>query len=64
MSIEPSPLRPQTTMAIEKVKTAAKAAHAKVKSIFLYIQYNYKALGVKIKNKYSNYIELIKIANN
>ncbi len=32
-SIEPSPLRPQTTMAIERVKTAAKAAQAKVKSI-------------------------------
>ena len=27
MSIEPSPFRPQTTIAIEKVKIAAKAAH-------------------------------------
>jgi hypothetical protein len=27
MSIEPSPFLPQTTIAIEKVKIAAKAAH-------------------------------------
>jgi len=27
MSIEPSPFRPQTTIAIEKVKIAANAAH-------------------------------------
>ena len=31
--IEPSPLRPQTTIAIERVKTAANAAHANVNNI-------------------------------
>ena len=32
-SIEPSPLRPQTTMAIENVKTAANAAQANVNNM-------------------------------
>ena len=36
-SIVPSPFLPQTTIAIEKVNTAAKAAHAKVQSI-IYMQ--------------------------
>ena len=34
-SIEPSPLRPQTTIAIEKVKTAANEAHARVKIMLI-----------------------------
>ncbi len=33
ISIDPSPLRPQTTIAIENVKIAANEAHAKVNSI-------------------------------
>ncbi len=33
MSIEPSPFLPQTTIAMESVKTAASAAQPKVKSI-------------------------------
>jgi len=33
MSIEPSPLRPHTTIAIEKVKIAAKEAHPAVNNI-------------------------------
>ncbi|QNI48353.1 hypothetical protein SynA1825c_01675 [Synechococcus sp. A18-25c] len=35
----PSPLRPQTTMAIEKLKHAAKAAHPRVKSIEVSLRY-------------------------
>ena len=35
MSIEPSPFLPQTTIAIEKVKIAAKAAHPSWKIIIL-----------------------------
>ena len=35
MSIEPSPFLPQTTIAIEKVKIAAKAAHPNWKIIIL-----------------------------
>ena len=31
--MEPSPFRPQTTMAIEKLKTAAREAQPRVKSI-------------------------------
>ncbi len=34
-SIDPSPLRPQTTMAIEMVNTAAKEAQAKVNNMNL-----------------------------
>ncbi len=36
-SIEPSPLRPHTTMAMEKVKTAARAAHAKVNNMLVLV---------------------------
>ncbi len=32
-SIEPSPLRPHTTIAMEKVKTAASEAHARANNI-------------------------------
>ncbi len=40
MSIEPSPFLPQTTIAIEKVKIAAKDAQPKVK-IMTMIIFNY-----------------------
>ena len=36
MSIEPSPFLPQTTIAMEKVKIAARAAQAISKSIFIF----------------------------
>ena len=37
-SIDPSPLRPHTTKAIERVNTAARAAHPKVKIIEISMQ--------------------------
>ena len=41
MSIEPSPFLPHTTIAIEKVKIAAKEAQPKVKIISHYNLINY-----------------------
>ncbi len=42
MSMEPSPFLPQTTIAIEKVKIAAKEAQPKVKIMtqFIFLNYN------------------------
>ncbi len=37
--IDPSPFRPQTTIDMERVKTAARAAHAKVNNIDLRLEY-------------------------
>ena len=44
MSTDPSPFLPQTTIAIEKVKIAAKEAQPKVKIITRIIFYNYNLL--------------------
>tara|TARA_Y100001968_G_scaffold328932_1_gene377118 strand:+ start:643 stop:837 length:195 start_codon:yes stop_codon:yes gene_type:complete len=44
MSIEPSPFRPQTTIAIEKVKIAANEAQPKVKIIIGIIFFDYNLL--------------------
>ena len=45
ISIEPSPFLPQTTIAIEKVKIAAKEAQPKVKIITLIIFLDYNLLN-------------------
>ena len=56
MSIEPSPFLPHTTIAIEKVKIAAKEAQPKVKIITKFIFPNYNLLK---RFDLSNFIETI-----
>ena len=56
MSIEPSPFLPHTTIAIEKVKIAAKEAQPKVKIITKFIFSNYNLLK---RFDLSNFIETI-----